>query len=218
MIHMVLPRLAVVPSPDWAVAYIRQAWEPALGAMRRPALRTAQASQNWRPTSPNLPILGLDPRIQCGLPAGAWWADQIDRASAQLGPWVKPKGRHEKRRNQETTMPRRLYPAIVHTDDGITYGTSLVDFPIQAGGCRSRRRWPRPRSSSLRSSMRWSRRRRPCRTRPPSPISRQRTGTAPRWSHWCPRRCPAIRRSFPSPSTRNSSSALTPSPRTVQVS
>ena len=31
-------------------------------------------------------------------------------------------------------MPRRLYPAIVHTDDGVTYGASMVDFPIHAGG------------------------------------------------------------------------------------
>lgn len=31
-------------------------------------------------------------------------------------------------------MPRRLYPAIVHTDDGQNYGASLVDFPIHAGG------------------------------------------------------------------------------------
>ena len=31
-------------------------------------------------------------------------------------------------------MPRRLYPAIVHTDDGETFGVSFVDFPVHAGG------------------------------------------------------------------------------------
>ena len=31
-------------------------------------------------------------------------------------------------------MPRRLYPAIVHTDDGRTFGVSFVDFPVHAGG------------------------------------------------------------------------------------
>ena len=31
-------------------------------------------------------------------------------------------------------MPRRLYPAIVHTDDGKTFGVSFVDFPVHAGG------------------------------------------------------------------------------------
>ena len=31
-------------------------------------------------------------------------------------------------------MPRRLYPAIVHSDDGKTFGVSFVDFPVHAGG------------------------------------------------------------------------------------
>ena len=32
-------------------------------------------------------------------------------------------------------MPRKLYPAIVHGDDGgKTFGVSFVDFPVHAGG------------------------------------------------------------------------------------
>ncbi len=31
-------------------------------------------------------------------------------------------------------MPRRLYPAVVHSDDGSAFGVSLVDFPVHAGG------------------------------------------------------------------------------------
>lgn len=31
-------------------------------------------------------------------------------------------------------MPRKLYPAIVRTDDGKTFGVSFVDFPVHAGG------------------------------------------------------------------------------------
>ena len=31
-------------------------------------------------------------------------------------------------------MPRKLYPAIVHSDDGKTFGVSFVDFPVHAGG------------------------------------------------------------------------------------
>ena len=31
-------------------------------------------------------------------------------------------------------MPRRLYPSIMHSDDGRTFGISFVDFPVHAGG------------------------------------------------------------------------------------
>lgn len=31
-------------------------------------------------------------------------------------------------------MPRRLYPAIVHSDDDKTFGVSYVDFPVHTGG------------------------------------------------------------------------------------
>ncbi len=31
-------------------------------------------------------------------------------------------------------MPRKLYPAIMHSDDGRTFGVSFVDFPVNAGG------------------------------------------------------------------------------------
>ena len=31
-------------------------------------------------------------------------------------------------------MPRKLYPAIVHTDDGQNFSASFFDFPVYAGG------------------------------------------------------------------------------------
>lgn len=31
-------------------------------------------------------------------------------------------------------MPHKRYPAVVHSDDGKTFGVSFVDFPVHAGG------------------------------------------------------------------------------------
>ncbi len=31
-------------------------------------------------------------------------------------------------------MPRKFYPAVVHSDDGGTFGVSFVDFPVHGGG------------------------------------------------------------------------------------